>query len=211
MTLHPDEIYHVYNRGNNRQPIFFERENYYYFLRKVKQNLSPNCNILAYTLMPNHFHFMVCANDQSNKIFRRSVQYQNVKEKKQAIKLTLFSRGLQRLLSSYARGINVRFERTGSLFQQNTKWKKTSSEFLMDDYSIWAFIYIHNNPKAAGLVKSPEDYEFTSYRDFLENKSNSLCNIPLAKKMLYLDENEIFNARSIIVPPDVVKNILKGF
>jgi hypothetical protein len=38
------EHYHVYNRGNNRQPIFFERENYLFFLRRVRDLLVGDQN-----------------------------------------------------------------------------------------------------------------------------------------------------------------------
>lgn len=65
MHFNAGEIYHVYNRGNNRQTIFFNDKNYLYFLGKVKKYLYPNCDILAWCLMPNHFHFLIHANERS--------------------------------------------------------------------------------------------------------------------------------------------------
>ncbi|MGA9348067.1 MAG: hypothetical protein WBW48_04590 [Anaerolineae bacterium] len=54
------EYYHVYNRGNNYQPIFFERENYLYFLRQLRKYLVVDAiEIVAYCLMPNHYHLLV--------------------------------------------------------------------------------------------------------------------------------------------------------
>ena len=41
IPLQTGNFYHVYNRGNNRQTIFFERENYIYFLRLVNSHLAP--------------------------------------------------------------------------------------------------------------------------------------------------------------------------
>src|SRR5688500_19386950 len=111
MKLIPNEIYHVYKRGINRQLIFFERENYLYSLDKVKKFLAPNCNILSYTLMPNHFHFMICPNERSNLPYRKSNRRAKTQKKRSAVKLSLFSWGLQQTLSSYARGINKRFNR----------------------------------------------------------------------------------------------------
>ena len=204
----PKEIYHVYNRGNNRQLIFLERENYYYFLQKVKTYLVPNCHILAFILMPNHFHFLICANERTNLPYKKSNgKPQHKTSKKKAINLTLFSFGLKQLLSTYARGINKKFNRTGSLFQQNTKSKRTSSEFFTQDYSLWCFIYIHNNPKVCGLVNSPDEYEFSSYRDYLENNLDSICSISLGKELLSLEQNELFHFKSIEVPTDIVKKI----
>ena len=189
-------------------PFFFERENYVYFLKKVKQFLCPNCHILSFILMPNHFHFLVTPNERSNKIYRPKNKFRNKKlSKKRKIKLTYFSWGLQQLLSSYARGINKRFDRTGSLFQQNTKFKQTSNEFFTQDYSLWCFNYIHNNPTSCGLVSSPEEYEFSSYRDYLTNRNDSICNLELAKKLLRFDDNELFNFRTIEIPVTIQKRI----
>ena len=55
----PGCFYHLYNRGNNRQAIFFEPDNYLYFLRGVHRYLTPVLDILAYCLMPTHYHLLV--------------------------------------------------------------------------------------------------------------------------------------------------------
>jgi REP element-mobilizing transposase RayT len=52
------QIYHLYNRGNNSQKIFFDRENYIFFLNKIRTHLKPITNVMAYCLMPNHFHLL---------------------------------------------------------------------------------------------------------------------------------------------------------
>ena len=59
MQFEKDHIYHIYNQGNNRQKIFFDRENYLFFLQKMNDYLLPYCDIMAWCLMPNHFHWMV--------------------------------------------------------------------------------------------------------------------------------------------------------
>ncbi|MFO7829476.1 MAG: hypothetical protein R6V23_12695 [Bacteroidales bacterium] len=55
-------LYRIYNQGNNRQKIFFNKENYMFFLKKIKTHITPYADILAWCLMPNHFHFMVLVN-----------------------------------------------------------------------------------------------------------------------------------------------------
>lgn len=62
MYFEQDHLYHIYNRGNNSQSIFFNRENYLFFLEKIKRHILPHADILAWCLMPNHFHLMVYVN-----------------------------------------------------------------------------------------------------------------------------------------------------
>ena len=52
------EHYRFYNRGHNREPIFYERENYLFFLRRAGEYLSPVLDIVAYCLMPTHCHLL---------------------------------------------------------------------------------------------------------------------------------------------------------
>ena len=51
----PDQYYHFYNRGNNRQAVFFKGDNYLNFLRGVKKYLRGTVDVLAYCLNPTHF------------------------------------------------------------------------------------------------------------------------------------------------------------
>jgi len=209
MKLNPHQIYHVYNRGNNKQQIFFNQENYRFFLEKVKLFLVPYCDILAYSLMPNHFHFLIYANEMTNKPYRRINLQSRKKKPKRVVKMSMFSHGLQLLLSSYSKGINVRHNRTGSLFQQNTKCKQTSSDLFLEDYSLCCFIYIHNNPKNAGLVTSPDLYEFSSYADYIHQKEDSICNLPLAKQLLSMDMNDLFEYHNCELSPEITKCLFK--
>jgi putative transposase len=53
------QYYHIYNRGNNRENIFFEERNYRYFLRLYVKYAEPVADTYAYCLLRNHFHFLV--------------------------------------------------------------------------------------------------------------------------------------------------------
>jgi putative transposase len=209
MKLKSGEIYHVYNRGNNRQRIFYDAQNYQMFLSKIKEYISPQCDVLAYCLMPNHFHLLIHANKRSVQLYRRTHTLTN-KPITPRPKMTLFSKGLQLLLSSYAKALNKRYTRSGSLFRQNTKWKKTSDEMYSLDYSLSCFIYIHNNPVTAGLVSSPEDWAYSSYREYAGLiKYEPICNLELGKTLLSLQQNDMFSLSSREIPTEVIKKIFK--
>ena len=135
MDIECDNIYHIFNRGNNRDLIFYKRRNYFYFLEKMRKNLLPNCEVLAYCLMPNHFHFMIYANEVSVKEIKTG-----------PIIMNNFSNCIKNLLGGYAKAINRQENRTGSPFTKNTNvhlvkdWAKTK------DYSEVSLHYIHQNP-----------------------------------------------------------------
>jgi putative transposase len=180
MIFNAGHIYHIYNRGNKSQRIFFSKENYSFFLRKVKQHIAPYADVLAWCLMPNHFHVMIW-------VHGRSLQ----SDHPLAGKTLNASIGI--MLRSYTRAIHRQERISGSLFQQSTKaiclsdhseispaWFQTafgSMINLPDDesqYPVKCFHYIHQNPVKAGLVAHARDWEFSSFQDHAGLRKGSL-------------------------------------
>ena len=58
-ALYPGEYFHIFNRGNNRENVFYKPENSAYFLKKHTKYLLPILDTYAYCLLPNHFHLLV--------------------------------------------------------------------------------------------------------------------------------------------------------
>lgn len=139
MNFEAFNLYHIYHRGNNRQIIFFNRNNYLYFLEKMQTYIYPACDIINWCLMPNHFHFLIHANEST---------IQNIKET--PIKINRLTEAIRLQLSTYTQGINIQEKRTGNLFQQKTKSKCITAG--TDNYGYIAFNYIHQNPCNAKLV-----------------------------------------------------------
>lgn len=163
----------------------------------------PHCDILAYCLMPNHFHLLIHANQRTGRLWRTEEMMNNLNSSQPYLRMTNFSHGVQLLLSSYAKAINRQYNRTGSLFTQNTRSKRTSADTHGMDYTLWCFIYIHNNPVTSGLVGSPEKWPWSSYCEYLGDVSNPICNIELGRKLLDLEENELIDFGSCEVPEHI--------
>ena len=136
MKFFPENIYHIYNRGNNKQQIFFIEENYSFFLQKIKKEIIPICDILAYCLMPNHFHMMVYLPSPPTRQTAQSGQTGRWEKKANMHPL---SRKIGTLLSSYTQAINKQENRTGSLFQQKTKAIELSNEDEIYPYICFNF------------------------------------------------------------------------
>jgi len=184
------EIYHIFNQGNNREKIFFKEENYLFFLKKVRVNLLPYTDVLAYCLMPNHFHLLVSLKKsaiQKSIILKPNSDGENVYQQN-------ISNSIAILLRSYTRAINKQENRTGSLFRKNTKIKNTFQEGFLtekqgnslsknDNYVKICFDYIHNNPTKARLVNKKEDWIYSSYRDYYGFRNGTLCNKDLAREL----------------------------
>ena len=187
MQFEPNNIYHIYNRGNNSQRIFFTRDNYLFFLKKLQTYISPFADILAWCLMPNHFHLMVYVNQISTS--------EQVSHSHQFTKERSINDSISILLRSYTRAINKQESRTGSLFQHRTKaiclsdtsgvtpaWFQTNYGTIInvDDpdkaYPQSCFNYIHMNPVNAGLSNNPINWEFSSYPDYFGVRNGKLIN-----------------------------------
>ena len=191
MLIEKGHIYHIYNQGNNRQKIFFNRENYFFFLGKMKEYIMPYADIMAWCLMPNHFHWMVYVRETD--IFRSRGATQS---RTPTISDNIsFNKSIGILLASYTRAINNQENITGSLFREKTKaecltafngitpsFYNTEFGTIMNipdpekEYPQICFNYIHNNPVKAGLVKSAEDWEFSSCQDICGMRNGKLIN-----------------------------------
>ncbi len=137
----PGKIYHIYNRGVNRQRIFFTTANMEFFLKRFKKYaFQERVSILCYCLMPNHFHLLV-----------------------QITKEDFIKKVMQPFLTSYSKSINLRENRVGPLFQGNFK----SKTYDRDETIVYVSKYIHQNPVKAGLVNHPAEWQYSSYSAYV--------------------------------------------
>ena len=148
------KFYHIYNRGNNRENIFFEERNYRYFLRLWSKYIDPIAETWAYCLLRNHFHFLIEMKESSQ-----------VEEKHQSSPSQPFSN----LFNAYARTINLTYHRTGALFQRPFGRIGIDS----DAYLICVITYIHQNPQKHGFVSNFQAWPYSSYNYLLTEQGDS--------------------------------------
>ncbi len=140
-------IYHISVRGNNKQNIFLDdndRIEYLARLRRYKERYKV-C-IYAYCLMTNHVHLLVFDNGQD------------------------ISRFMQGLNLSYAIYFNKKYNCSGHLFQD----RFTSNIVKNEAYFVYVSKYIHLNPVRAQIVKRAEEYKWSSYSTYIENKYDNI-------------------------------------
>ncbi len=150
------QYYHFYNRGNNRQAIFFDHENYLFFLKGLKKYLCPHVEVIAYCLMPTHYHIL-------GKVMERGEQDQASRRVSSAI---------QNFSISYTKAINKRYERVGALFQGQFRGKPVQTYHQL----LHLCLYIHANPVKDGLAGSPGEWEYSNYREWMRRREGTLVN-----------------------------------
>jgi putative transposase len=173
------EYYHIYNRGNSKQKIFHDNEDYFHFMGLLFACNSINnfradtiakeksfydferekqiVSIGTYCLMPNHFHILITQVEETG-----------------------ISKFMQKVLTAYVMYYNKKYERTGGLFEGKFKSEHASN----DRYLKYLFSYVHLNPvkliqnnwKDVGIKNKKEaleylqNYKYSSYFDYLEIK-----------------------------------------
>ncbi len=153
--------YHIYNRGNNKENIFQKTENYYYFLKLYDKYIEPIANTYAWCLMPNHFHILIRIKDINS-----------TREVSKNSKLLIKSphQHFSNLFNAYAKAINKKYSRTGSLFQYKFRRKKITGE----DYLRNLIQYIHLNPQHHKFIDDYRNYKFSSYQSVISSKPSKI-------------------------------------
>lgn len=154
-------IYHIILRGINKQKIFEDNEDSFYFLEKLKtyKEIS-GYEIYAYCLMSNHIHLLM-------------------KEEEEPLS-TVF----RRIGASYVYWYNWKYSRVGHLFQDRFR----SEPVETDEYFLTVMRYIHQNPLKAGIVKEIQEYLWTSYREY--SQKPFICNTKFALNMFSGDTDK---------------------
>jgi putative transposase len=155
--LEAGKYYHVINRGNNGDNLFYHPKHYHYFLQKYAELLSDYIDTFCYCLLPNHFHLLVRVRSDNYRI--------NLRNDGQVV-----SNQFRKFFLGYAQAINKQEGRTGSLFQKNFKRLLVED----DDYRRYLVFYIHFNPQKHGIDLDFKHYSYSSYQSLLCNRPTKM-------------------------------------
>jgi REP element-mobilizing transposase RayT len=149
----PDKYYHIFNKANNKELIFRDSEDYQFFLLKIGEVVVENIDIFSFCLLPNHFHLLI-----KPKFHAKSKGPGSINE------------SLRKLFQLYVQYYNKKYNRKGSLFYKSFR----RIEIKDDLYLKYLLFYIHFNPQKANLVACFQNYIYSSYRFFVNNKETKL-------------------------------------
>lgn len=167
--LETGKMYYLYNRGNNRENLFYKKENYFYFLRQFDKYLSNFLEVYAYCLLPNHFHFLIKVKEE-DEILQHLASLKDLPSVDVENIPIIISDKFRLLFMSYAKAINKQENRVGSLFQKNFKIKEINN----DIYFSSLVFYIHSNPQRHGLIDNYKSWNFSSYHSIISEKKSKL-------------------------------------
>ena len=132
-------LHHVIAKGNNSCAIFREQADFSKFMHLLSDARTKDPHLLlAFCLMPNHIHLLTETKDVP------------------------LSRIMHRLLLRYTIFFNRKYNRSGHLFENRFKSKPCKDE----NYLLQLLVYIHDNPRRAGLVTSKDTYLHSSERAY---------------------------------------------
>lgn len=143
-------VYHIMWRRNDKMYLFRDDADNIHFLSILRDVQDDNFTVLAYCLMGNHLHLLI---------------------KTAKANTTLLESAMKKVGIRFASYYNRRYERNGHLFQDRFRSRpvETTSYFLR------ALRYIHLNPVVAGVVQNPQDYPWSSYRDYFCDRQDAIC------------------------------------
>ncbi len=158
----PGIPHHVTQRGNRRQRVFLQDDDYALYRDWLAQACKSNgVDVWSYCLMPNHMHLILVPSDETG-----------------------LSRAVGETHRRYSSYINARLRVTGHLFQGRFGCVAMDEEHLMA-----AFRYIALNPVKAKLVSAAVDWVWSSTPAHFKKKDDSLVTVkPLLDRVDLLEE-----------------------
>ena len=197
IKIEPEKFYHIWNRGNNRENLFYTAANYEYFLRLYDQFLDPVAETYAFCLLPNHFHLLIRTKPV---LVSPTVLVSPAGETNK--KSNPVSLAFQRFFTAYSQAINIQERRTGSLFQKPFKRLEVTSARQLANL----VHYIHTNPQKHGIIDDFRHYPWSSYERVMRDRPSKLKKEEVLQ--WFNDKTNYVNYHSRSIDLDKIKEIM---
>ena len=176
-SFYEEGIFHVYNRTNNKEPLFRTFQNRLYFLQLYARYVQPFADTFCWCLLPNHFHFLIrVKREQQIKDYLLAL----ATEKQKSFELKFLAGDLsmellleqewKRFFTAYAMAFNKEFNRRGNLFHRPFKRLEVEKE----SYFTHAVVYIHANAMKHKLCKDVASYQWSSWHTMMSDQPTLL-------------------------------------
>ena len=179
------KYFHIYNRGNNSENIFLDKQDYIKFLEYFSIYILSIADVYAWCLLKNHFHIFVRIKDEEeigyinpanlnskNKKLRwKTYNLKNLPDIKNAdYRKPKPEKQFSHFFNAYAKKFNFKYKRTGALLEQPYE------RILIEDENYLKNIvrYIHYNPVKHKFVKKINQYYWSSFNSFLSELPTNL-------------------------------------
>lgn len=180
ISLEAGGVYHIFNHAVGSDNLFREEENYNFFMRKFTSRIIPIAELLAYCLMPNHFHFVIKIREKKELVLFWKEKLSRLKAKREKRHILenadhvlideLIIMAMGNFFNSYVQAFNRRYNRRGSLLKESFQRKSATSNLDL----IRLICYVHNNPVEHGFTTRREDWKYSSYNAILSDKQTNI-------------------------------------
>ncbi|CAN5452333.1 hypothetical protein BH11BAC1_BH11BAC1_16710 [soil metagenome] len=197
IIMEADRIYHIYNSSVGSDKLFKESKNYQYFLRKYFDRITPFSETLAYSLLPDQFHFILRIKNNKALTSMWGVKIQKLKKKwnrfpdKETANYLLINQLIIQefagLFNGYVQAFNKMYQRHGTLLRESFRRDLIGSDVEL----INSICDIHNFPVQHGYVKRRDDWKHSSYNNIL-SLQNPLATTTDVLKLFEGKKNFIF-------------------
>ncbi|MEY4934831.1 MAG: hypothetical protein RIS64_1190 [Bacteroidota bacterium] len=174
-------FYHIYNRTVGSEKLFIYDKNCDDFLQKWDKYLKPYLDTYAYCLMGNHFHFVVYVKLVDETVLKSIENEHTVKANRflnnEIDYNTFLVDQFKRFFSAYVHKFNKQQKRHGSLLQEKFKRVQLKTEVAV----LEKICYVHHNPIHHGYHAVYENWNYSSYDAYLDDR---LCSLEREKGLV---------------------------
>lgn len=168
--LIPGQDFHVFNRAVGNEKLFYLTRDYRRFLDQFSKRTASICDILAFNLLPNHFHSVLRFHEDEAllEFFSRNRKGGCSQEQLPALLLQQFSN----FENSHVKYFNLLYDRIGGLFAHPIRRIPTTDP----EHLKYLIFYVHKNHIHHNYCPEMSGWDWSSYQD-IRMRNSAIVNV----------------------------------